>query len=52
MNVERCGGAIWKDLPKVEVPKETFTELFQQREKETAKKTDVSWTHTQTYAHM
>jgi hypothetical protein len=40
MNVERCGGAIWKDLPKVEVPKETFTELFQQREKETAKKTD------------
>ena len=41
MNVERCGGAIWRDLPKVEVPRETFTHLFQQREKETTKKIEV-----------
>lgn len=29
--VDRVGGVIWKDLPKVEVPKETLTHLFQQR---------------------
>lgn len=28
---QRVGGAIWKDLPKVEVPKEQFSHLFQQR---------------------
>lgn len=39
MNVKRCGGVIWKDLPKVEVPKENFIHLFQQREKE--KKVEV-----------
>jgi hypothetical protein len=41
MNMQRCGGAIWKDLPRVEVPKETFTHLFQQREKESSKKMDA-----------
>lgn len=44
MNLQRCGGAIWKELPKVDVPKETFTHLFQQREKESSKKMDVSHT--------
>ena len=40
--MERVGGAIWKDLPKVAVPKETFTHLFQQRQHETVvKKTEV-----------
>ncbi len=29
--VSRVGGVIWKDLPKVEVPSESFTHLFQQR---------------------
>ena len=42
MAIERCGGAIWRDLPKVNVPQDTFTHLFQQREKETVKKIDVS----------
>ena len=31
VSVKRVGGAIWKDLPKVDVPKETLTHLFQQR---------------------
>lgn len=28
--IARTGGAIWKELPQVEVPKETFTHLFTQ----------------------
>lgn len=31
MSMQRVGGAIWKDLPKVDVPKDTLTHLFQQR---------------------
>ena len=30
-SLQRVGGAIWKDLPKVDVPKDTLTHLFQQR---------------------
>jgi len=30
MTMSRVGGVIWKDLPTVEVPKETFTHLFEQ----------------------
>ena len=30
-SIERVGGAIWRDLPKVDIPKETFSHLFQQR---------------------
>lgn len=30
-SIERVGGVIWKELPKVDVPKDTFTHLFQQR---------------------
>ena len=28
--IARTGGAIWKELPKVDLPKETFTHLFTQ----------------------
>ena len=30
-SIARSGGAIWKELPKVEVPKEAFTTLFSQK---------------------
>lgn len=30
-SVERVGGVIWKDLPAVDIPKETFSHLFQQK---------------------
>lgn len=29
-NVTRAGGAIWKELPTVDLPKDTFTHLFTQ----------------------
>ena len=29
-NLARTGGAIWKELPKVDLPKDTFTHLFTQ----------------------
>ena len=38
----RCGGAIWKDLPKVEIPQETFRHLFAQKAAEPVKKVEVS----------
>ena len=28
--IARTGGAIWKELPEVDLPKETFTHLFTQ----------------------
>lgn len=31
MTLSRVGGAIWKDLPEVEIPVDVFTHLFQQR---------------------
>ena len=40
-SLARCGGAIWQDLPKVEVPKETFSHLFAQRGLEPLKKKTV-----------
>lgn len=29
-SVTRAGGAIWKELPSVDLPKDTFTHLFMQ----------------------
>jgi hypothetical protein len=29
-SVNRAGGAIWKELPSVDLPKDTFTHLFTQ----------------------
>ena len=29
-SVTRAGGAIWKELPSVDLPKDTFTHLFTQ----------------------
>ena len=44
-SVTRAGGAIWKELPIVDLPKDTFTHLFTQhtavKEKPTEKPVSV-----------
>ena len=40
-SLSRAGGTIWKELPTVEVPQQTFSHLFQQRVHETLKKQQV-----------
>ena len=44
-SVTRAGGAIWKELPTVDLPKDTFTHLFTQhtavKEKSTEKAVSV-----------